>query len=102
MRSDRTVIARFIGPLLLLAGLLLGLPSTDTEAGLSSPAYQDVQYHSTVFGRQKFFRLYLPRGYDRSDRRYPVIYFFHGWGGRHFKDDNALLEYEKLKKLVDT
>jgi enterochelin esterase-like enzyme len=64
-------------------------------------AYRDVSHRSTVFGREKSYRLYLPAGYERSAGRYPVVYFFHGWGGRHFKDDNAKLEYVKLKALVD-
>ena len=74
----------------------------ETQAAAPSSAYQDLTHFSKVFGRDKFFRLYLPRGYDQSDRRYPVIYFFHGWGGRHFKDDNAKIEYENIKALVDT
>ncbi|MDR3713964.1 MAG: alpha/beta fold hydrolase [Puia sp.] len=64
-------------------------------------AYQDLSHYSRVFGHDKLYRLYLPRGYAGSARRYPVIYFFHGWGGRHFKDDNAKLEYKKIKELVD-
>jgi enterochelin esterase-like enzyme len=64
-------------------------------------AYTDRQHYSTVFGHEKSYRLYLPKGYKSSDKKYPVIYFFHGWGGRHFKDDNALLNYEGIKLLVD-
>lgn len=67
----------------------------------SSNAYQDLTHDSKVFGHKKFYRLYLPKGYDSSSKRYPVVYFFHGWGGRHFKDDNAKLEYVKIKQLVD-
>lgn len=29
--------------------------------------------------------VYLPPGYEQGERRYPVIYFLHGWGG----DENA-------------
>src|SRR5690606_17114416 len=29
------------------------------------------------------------------------IYFFHGWGGRHYMDPSAKLEYEMIKDLVD-
>ena len=64
-------------------------------------AYVDLSHESKVFGHKKFFRLYMPRGYESSAERYPVIYFFHGWGGRYYKDDNAKLEYEQLKTLVD-
>ncbi|CAL1519670.1 alpha/beta fold hydrolase [Chitinophaga sp. MM2321] len=66
-----------------------------------SPPYRDLTHNSAVFGHKKFYRLYLPDGYNSTATRYPVIYFFHGWGGRHFKDDNAKLAYEKLQQLVD-
>jgi pimeloyl-ACP methyl ester carboxylesterase len=64
-------------------------------------SYRDVQHASAVFGKAKTFRLYLPDDYDRSGQRYPVIYFFHGWGGRWYKDDSAKLEYEKLGEPVN-
>lgn len=64
-------------------------------------AYQDLTYDSKVFGQAKYYRLYLPQGYNQSSQRYPVIYFFHGWGGRHFMDENAKLEYTRLKTIVD-
>ena len=67
----------------------------------SSVPYTDTVHYSQVFGHQKSYRLYLPKGYESSKKKYPVIYFFHGWGGRHFKDDNALLNYEGIKPLVD-
>ena len=88
-----------------LLGILFVCPSSSAQQTHTPPPhdeYQDLTHFSKVFGRDKYFRLYLPRGYDQTTKRYPVIYFFHGWGGRHFKDDNAKLEYEKLKVLVDT
>lgn len=63
--------------------------------------FQDVKHYSHVFGKEKTYRLYLPDSYSQSDQKYPVIYFFHGWGGRYFKDDNAKLEYNKLGELVN-
>src|SRR5882672_252601 len=66
-----------------------------------SKPYFDLEHESKVFGHKKLYRLYLPQGYAPSSKHYPVIYFFHGWGGRHFKDDNAKLEYVKLKTLID-
>lgn len=67
----------------------------------STPAFTDTSHFSEVFGHPKHYRLYLPGGYASTSKRYPVIYFFHGWGGRHFKDDNALLNYAGIKTLVD-
>jgi enterochelin esterase-like enzyme len=63
--------------------------------------YYDLTHPSAVFGHEKYYRIYLPDEYDKTQTNYPVIYFFHGWGGRHFKDDNALIEYENIKELVD-
>jgi len=73
------------------------------DAGKGKP-YEDLLHESKVFGHQKSYRLYLPSGYSNAvdtARRYPVIYFFHGWGGRYFMDDNAKLEYARIKTLVD-
>ena len=63
--------------------------------------YQDLTHPSQVFGTDRTYRLYLPDGYEQSGEKYPVIYFFHGWGGRYFKDDNAKLEYARLGELVN-
>jgi pimeloyl-ACP methyl ester carboxylesterase len=63
--------------------------------------YQDFSHDSKVFGHPKTYRIYLPEGYSQSAERYPVVYFFHGWGGRYYKDDNAKLEYELLGDLVN-
>jgi len=69
--------------------------------GLKAQPFQDIRHYSHVFGKEKTFRLYLPDNYKQSGKKYPVIYFFHGWGGRYYKDDNAKLEYTKLGELVN-
>lgn len=89
---------RWPGLLLFLIGQLYFLGFCSQKKDLP---YQDLSHASRVFGREKQYRLYLPSGYDRSAKRYPVIYFFHGWGGRHFTDPSAKLEYEKIGELVD-
>ncbi|MDE5585973.1 MAG: esterase family protein, partial [Muribaculaceae bacterium] len=38
---------------------------------------------SDVLGVNKDFSIYLPNGYEDSDRRYPVLYLFHPAGGTH-------------------
>ncbi len=68
---------------------------------LKAQPFQDITHYSQVFGKQKTYRLYLPDNYKLSDKKYPVIYFFHGWGGRYYKDDSAKLAYDKLGELVD-
>ncbi|HEY4205350.1 MAG TPA: alpha/beta fold hydrolase, partial [Puia sp.] len=85
--------------LALVLSLCAGVAFAQDNGG--EGVYQDLTHYSKVFGHEKYYRLYLPQGYAGASRKYPVIYFFHGWGGRHFKDDNAKLEYVKIKKLVD-
>ncbi len=74
-----------------------------STAGKSQQAvpYRDTTHYSAVFGHEKSYRRYLPAAYHSSEKRFPVVYFFHGWGGRHFKDDSALLDYSRLQELVD-
>ncbi len=38
---------------------------------------------SDVLGINKDFSVYLPSGYEESDRRYPVLYLLHPAGGTH-------------------
>ena len=36
-------------------------------------------YFSQTTGDEQPYRIYLPPCYDRTDRRYPVLYLLHGW-----------------------
>ena len=36
-------------------------------------------YMSQTTGAEELYRIYLPPGYDQTDRRYPVLYLLHGW-----------------------
>lgn len=92
---NKTISHTFLVLILLFAGTTL------RGAGQTTLPYKDKAHYSKVFGKEKPYRIYLPESYESSNKNYPVIYFFHGWGGRHFKDDNAKLEYEKLGALVD-
>jgi S-formylglutathione hydrolase FrmB len=45
----------------------------------------DSRHYSNVFGEIRNFRVFLPPGYYESPgKRYPVIYFYHGWSQRYF------------------
>lgn len=43
---------------------------------------KDVSYYSTTAGDDKQCNILLPAGYDES-QTYPVMYVFHGFGGKH-------------------
>ncbi len=36
-------------------------------------------YFSQVSGTEESYTIYIPPGYDESNRRYPVLYLLHGW-----------------------
>jgi hypothetical protein len=42
----------------------------------------DREHSSEVLGEKRNYRIFLPPDYETSDKRYPVIYWFHGWGER--------------------
>jgi len=55
-------------------------------------AQKDSSFFSQAFDTERWYRIYLPSDYDVNEtKRYPVIYYFHGWGGR-YKWDNYKLE----------
>ncbi|MBS1826146.1 MAG: hypothetical protein JST93_12560 [Acidobacteria bacterium] len=57
--------------------------------------YQDRSFASRVFGQQRFYRLFLPAGYEQGQDRYPVIYYFHGHSDRY-----TLEKYDDGKDTV--
>ncbi len=45
----------------------------------------DSRHYSNVLGENRNYRIFLPPGYDENpQKRYPVIYFYHGWSQRYF------------------
>ena len=64
-------------------------------------AQEEHSHFSKVFGREKPYRIFLPADYGTSQKRYPVIYYFHGNTGSHeldipgveplVKDNNVIL-----------
>ncbi|MBK7713666.1 MAG: hypothetical protein IPJ37_24115 [Bacteroidales bacterium] len=45
----------------------------------------DSKHYSYVFGEIRNFRVFLPPGYFENPlKKYPVIYFYHGWSQRYF------------------
>ncbi|WP_277478754.1 alpha/beta hydrolase-fold protein [Catalinimonas alkaloidigena] len=45
----------------------------------------DAQHYSHVMGEMRNYRVILPPGYyENTDKKYPVVYFYHGWSQRYF------------------
>jgi S-formylglutathione hydrolase FrmB len=49
----------------------------------SSSSVQTVVFEAPSVGRTMRFSLVLPKDYDQSEKRYPVLYLLHGYGGCH-------------------
>jgi poly(3-hydroxybutyrate) depolymerase len=60
-----------------LVSLLLSVSAFATQ-----PFY-DRAHPSKVFGESRNYRILLPRNYESSQQRYPVIYYFHGHSDRY-------------------
>lgn len=55
----------------------------------------DLSHASGVFGEERQYRVFLPADYETSrEKRYPVIYFFHGWSERHNRPPNTGRGYD--------
>ena len=46
-----------------------------------SKVFDSLTFKSTILKKDKKFALYLPPGYESSQRNYPVLYLLHGGGG---------------------
>ncbi|QRR01313.1 alpha/beta hydrolase [Dyadobacter sandarakinus] len=69
---------------ILLATLLaFTLPLVQAQPSRSKGIIEDGKHYSKVFKEERNFRLILPADYHQHpERRYPVIYYFHGNAGR--------------------
>jgi poly(3-hydroxybutyrate) depolymerase len=71
-----------------LSLVILIIPAKHAYAG--NAIIIDSKHYSNVFGEIRNFRIFLPPGYyDNPEKRYPVIYFHHGWSQRYFGSINA-------------
>jgi enterochelin esterase-like enzyme len=58
-------------------------PAADYMADTSVPhgAWATVRYYSKLTHTERQMQVYTPPGYNRDNRRYPVLYLMHGGGG---------------------
>ena len=57
---------------------LTAAATTPAPVGLAGRIERQ-SYMSRTTGGEEVYRIYLPPGYDQTDRRYPVLYLLHGW-----------------------
>ena len=54
-----------------------------SQARETSPLVHDGSFYSVALKREAKYRIYLPREYSASARRYPVLYLLHGLYGEY-------------------
>ncbi|GAB3921356.1 alpha/beta hydrolase [Larkinella terrae] len=62
-----------------------------------SKVFDDLTVKSAILKKDKKFALYLPPGYENSQRSYPVLYLLHGGGD----DQTAWLQSGNMQNIVD-
>jgi|WetSurMetagenome_2_1015567.scaffolds.fasta_scaffold00415_10 enterochelin esterase-like enzyme len=60
----------------------------------------DKTHYSKVFNREKPYRIFLPSDYADSQKRYPVIYYFHGNTGSHELDIPGVEQLVKDNEVI--
>ena len=72
--------------LLIIYSLCCAIPLINHAQEAGGVTIIDSRHYSNTFGEVRNYRIFLPPGYYKSEKRYPVIYFFHGWSQRSFGD----------------
>ncbi len=80
------LVDRFIPVIFFLILLTAASTAGSQPEPLSGDAHIiDSWHYSKVFGEVRNYRIFLPPEYFKHpEKRYPVIYFFHGWSQRYF------------------
>jgi hypothetical protein len=75
---------------IIYAFALMTLTSNSLSVGQEKTIIVDSRHYSNVLGEIRNYRIFLPPGYNvNSSKRYPVIYFYHGWSQRYFGSINS-------------
>jgi predicted peptidase len=80
MPQQRRFYIKFLVSMTLICAA--GLPSGLAISAESRPRLQREEYHSNFLQADRKYWMYLPEGYHRDKRKWPVIMFLHGGGER--------------------
>jgi S-formylglutathione hydrolase FrmB len=84
-------------PILFLA--FIALPVRAGEAlPILGKVMEGVSIESDLLGREVDFAIYLPPDYERSSRRYPVVYLLHGFTD----DESAWIQFGEVHYSADS
>jgi S-formylglutathione hydrolase FrmB len=58
---------------------------------------ESLTIQSSILGREVQYSIYLPDGYDRTNRSYPVLYLLHGYGD----DETGWTQFGEVEHIAD-
>ena len=58
---------------------------------------ESLKFQSNILKGEVKYSIYLPDGYDTSERSYPVLYLLHGWTD----DETAWVQYGNVQQIAD-
>jgi enterochelin esterase-like enzyme len=62
-----------------------------------SKVYDDLSLKSKILGMERKYAVYLPPGYETSQRSYPVLYLLHGGGD----DQTGWVQFGEVQMITD-
>lgn len=63
----------------------------------SSKVFEAKTVKSEILGKDKKYSIYLPEGYEKSDRSYPVLYLLHGYSDNH----TGWVQFGEVQRIAD-
>jgi S-formylglutathione hydrolase FrmB len=58
---------------------------------------ESLTIQSSILGKEVQYNIYLPDGYDRTNRSYPVLYLLHGYGD----DETGWTQFGEVEYIAD-
>ena len=80
--------------------LLLLITGSAAPAFQRTAVIQDLSHRSQVMDGARAYRVYLPPDYAKSQKRYPVVYWFHGYDADTQERDAAMAAYVGAHDLI--
>ena len=80
----------------LLATLIFTIVSTAFSQ--TGKVYDNLSMESSILKMERKYAVYLPPGYETSERSYPVLYLLHGAGD----DQTGWVQFGEILRIADT
>ncbi|MGB5170207.1 MAG: alpha/beta hydrolase family protein [Eudoraea sp.] len=77
--------------------LFLFLVCSSTSLLAQSKLFESLSMKSTLLDTEVKYSIYLPEGYEESNRHYPVVYLLNGYTG----DETSWIEAGGMQRIVD-